>query len=86
MSNLCRHKNDFAIDATWVFFATSHGKSPCDGIGRKVKRLAARASLQRSCTDQILDVSSMLTFCKTNIPGMHFCYISKERMKDVRLN
>ena len=39
MLNLCRHKDDFGIDATWVSFATSHGKSPCDGIGGKVKRL-----------------------------------------------
>ena len=37
MLNLCRHKNDFGIDATWVFFA-----SPCDGIGCK-------AELQKSC-------------------------------------
>ena len=37
MLNLCRHKDDFGIDGTWVFFATSHGKSPCDGIGGTVK-------------------------------------------------
>ena len=28
------------------FFATSHGKSPCDGIGGTIKHLVARASLQ----------------------------------------
>lgn len=74
----------FGIDATWVFFATSHGKSPCDGIGGTVKRLTARASLQRPYSEQILDVSSMLDFCKTNIPGIAFIYISKERMEEVR--
>ena len=26
--NLCHHKSDFDNDATWAFFATSHGKSP----------------------------------------------------------
>ena len=83
MLNLCRHKDDFGIDATLVLFATSHGKSPCDGIGGTVKRLMARASLQKPYSDQILDVSSMLAFCKTNIPGIYFCYISKERMKEV---
>ena len=36
--NLCHHKSDFGLDATWTFFATSHGKSPCDGIGGTVKR------------------------------------------------
>ena len=35
--NLCHHKADCNIDAKWVFFATSHGKQPCDGIGGTVK-------------------------------------------------
>ena len=35
--NLCRHLEDFQIKAKWCFFATSHGKSPCDGIGRTLK-------------------------------------------------
>ena len=60
-----------------------HGKSPCDGINGTVKRLTARASLQRPYSDEIVDVSSMLAFCKTNIPGIQFCYISIERMKEV---
>ena len=46
--NLTLHHQDFSLDASWTFFATSHGKSPCDGIGGTVKRLTARASLQRS--------------------------------------
>ena len=44
-SNLCYHKEDHSLDAEWNFFATSHGKTACDGIGGTVKRLAARASL-----------------------------------------
>ena len=31
--NRCHPKLDLDIDVTWGFFATSHGKSPCDGIG-----------------------------------------------------
>ena len=42
--NLCHHESDFGLDAEWNFFATSHGKGPCDGVGGIVKRLAARAS------------------------------------------
>ena len=84
MLNLCRHKKDFVIDATWVFFSTSHGKSPCDGIGGTVKRLTACDSLPRPYSDQIY-TSSMLAFCKTKIPGKQFCYISKERMAEARL-
>ena len=45
--NLCFHKSDFHVDCEWNFFATSHGKSPCGGLGGTVKRLTARASLQR---------------------------------------
>lgn len=43
---IIRHQKDHGLDAEWHFFATSHGKSPCDGIGGTVKRLVARASLQ----------------------------------------
>lgn len=42
--NLCHHATDFNVTAEWVFFATSHGKSPCDGIGGTIKRTATRAS------------------------------------------
>jgi hypothetical protein len=84
MLNLCRYKVDFGIDATWVFFATSHAKSPCDTIGATVKRLKACASLQRPYSERILDVYSLLPFCKTNIPGIAFVFISKERMEEVR--
>ena len=35
--NLCMHMEEFNIDAEWTFFATSHGKSPCDGIGGTLK-------------------------------------------------
>jgi len=35
---------DFGIEAKWMFFATSHGKQPCNGIGGTVKCLTAKAS------------------------------------------
>ena len=40
--NLCSNKEDFSIEAEWIFFATSHGKSPYDGIGGAVKCHAAK--------------------------------------------
>ena len=48
--NLCHHEKDFDMKAEWHFFATSHGKVPCDGLGGTIKRLAAKASLQRPTT------------------------------------
>lgn len=44
--NLCYHKEDFNIDATWHFYPTAHGKGPCDGLGATAKRAASKASLQ----------------------------------------
>ena len=52
--NLCLHKDDFGISAEWNFYATSHGKGACEGVGGSVKRLAARASLQKPYNDKIM--------------------------------
>lgn len=52
--NLCYHQKGFILAAEWNFFATSHGKSACDGAGGTVKRLAARASLQRPYKAHVL--------------------------------
>ena len=46
-TNLLMHKIDFDLEAEWHFFATSHGKNACDGVGGTIKRLTARTSLQR---------------------------------------
>ena len=40
--NFCHHSKEFDLSAEWVFFATSHGKSPCDGIGGTVKRVVSQ--------------------------------------------
>lgn len=44
--NLCQMEKDFCLKAEWNFFATCHGKGPCDALGGVLKRNAARASLQ----------------------------------------
>ena len=43
--NLCHHQQHFNMDAEWIFFATSHGKSPCDVDGGFVKRFFAKRTL-----------------------------------------
>ena len=82
--NLCHHVTDFGITARWSFFATSHGKSPCDGIGGTVKRLVARASLQRPLDNQILSMEKMFECCKSDIKGINFIKVSKEDIAPVR--
>ena len=73
--NLYHRFHDFSIECTWDFFATSHGKSPCDGIGGTVKKLTSQASLQRLTSDQILSAKEMFMFCKGKIEGIKFAYI-----------
>ena len=47
LMGLCNHVNDFGFHGIWLFFATSLGKSPCDGIGETVTRKIA----QKVCKD-----------------------------------
>ena len=49
-----------------LFFATSHGKSACDGIGGVVKKMIAKARLQRSFENQILTPQDLYTFSMEN--------------------
>ena len=81
--NLCHHKNDFGLDAEWIFFATSHRKSPCDGISGFVKRYVAERSLQRPLNNQILSYQSMLELCISEIKDIKFIGINQIEMKTV---
>jgi hypothetical protein len=51
LQNITCHNEDFGVPAEWHFFATSHGKSACDGVGGTLKRLTAKASLQQPYND-----------------------------------
>lgn len=79
--NICYHKTDFGVDCEWNFFASSHGKNACDGIGGTTKRAVARASLQRPYSNQILTPEEMYRFCSENISGIQFIYVSAEECK-----
>ena len=79
-SNLVSHKADFGIPAEWHFFATSHGKNSCDGLGGTVKRLAARASLQRIYTEQIMTPWQLFDWAKGHIKNMNFVYVSQDEI------
>ena len=52
------------------FFATSHGKQPCDRIGGMVKQLVSNASLKGDLKDQILSPSDTFQFCEENIQNI----------------
>ena len=80
--NIANHKADFGIHAEWHFFATSHGKGPCDGVGGTVKRLAARASLQRPYDDQIQTPIQLFDWAQQNINAIHFAYADAKDIED----
>jgi len=71
--NLCHHKSDFGIDAEWHFFATSHRKEPCDGLGGTVKQLAARASLQRPYDHQIMKPCQLYEWASASTIVSTYC-------------
>ena len=77
-ANLCHHKADFGVDAGWSFFATSHGKSPCDGISGTLKRLVACASLQMVSGQTITSSNEILIGVKkTSLVSVSFMFLQK---------
>ena len=80
--NLAYHEEDFGMPAEWHCFATSHGKGPCDRVGGKVKRLAARASLQRPYDDQLQTPFQLFEWAKENIPTVAFEFVSTEEVME----
>jgi hypothetical protein len=85
-ANLLHHEEDFNIKyAEWNFFATSHGKGPCDGIGGTIKRLAFRHSLQGG---DIQTPFALFQWCTQHIANMKMFYVSSEDVREnqTRLN
>lgn len=68
--NLIYHEDDFGVKAEWHFFATSHGKGPCDGLGGTIKRLAARASLTK-IYEPINNAHVFFSWVKTNVKNVN---------------
>ena len=76
-ANLAYHEEDYGVPAEWHFFATSHGKGPCDGIGGTVKRLATKASLQRTLDCQIQIPHQLYEWAQDNIAGVTTIFCPK---------
>jgi hypothetical protein len=79
--NLCHHNTDFGINAEWHFFATSHGKGPCDGVGGTIKRLAARYSLQHH---QILTPAQFYSWARDHLPSIHVQCVCNSEVEQTR--
>ena len=79
--NLSFHEEDFGITAEWNFFATSHGKNACDGIGGTLKRCVSQASLQRVYNNQITTAIDFFNYCKENISSIHCLFTNKQTVE-----
>jgi len=82
--NICHHFVDFNLDCEWNFFATSHGKGACDGIGAAVKRSTAKASLQRPVHAQIVTAKDMFSHCVSTFQNIHFFFVSDDEITIAR--
>lgn len=80
--NLASFEKDFNVKAEWHFFATSHGKGACDGIGGTVKRLASRASLQRPLDNQISTARKLYEWASESIKNIAFCFCTENEHSD----
>ena len=56
-------------------------KGPCDGLGGTVKRLAARASLQRPYEHQIMTPHQLYEWALDNISTVAFNYCTTDDYK-----
>ncbi|XP_066585899.1 uncharacterized protein [Prorops nasuta] len=79
--NLYYHKEDFGLNAEWHYFATAHGKGPCDGIGGSLKRIAARTSLHLPFDKQISTSQQLYDWAvkPNSLPNIHVDFLSNER-------
>lgn len=75
---ICEFKSKHKMDVEWHFFATSHGKGPCDAIGGNVKRMATRASLAKEHEHPITNPRQLYDWIMTANTKMSFCYVSIE--------
>ena len=77
-ASLCQFKNKYKIEVEWHFFATSHGKGPCDAIGGTLKRMATRASLAKEREHPIKNAKELCDWAQLRkeeqLTKISFCY------------
>lgn len=80
--NICLFQKDFGIKAEWHFFATSHGKSPCDAVGGTFKRNARNFNMKNP-TKGLTDSKQLFEWAISNKDSkVHFIYCSAKEYDD----
>ena len=73
------------MDSKTRFFATSHGKSICDGLGGTVKRILRKATPQLPDEDQIMTATADYNFSEKKIENIPFHFIEKKDADSLRM-
>lgn len=82
--NTCLHEHDHGVEAEWHFYASYHGKGPCDGVGGTFKRSATRASLQRPVNDQITNAKELYDWARANLSNISTIFVSKDEILEMQ--
>jgi hypothetical protein len=77
--NIIYHEHNFGFSAEWNFF-TSHGKGPADGTEATLKRVAAKASLQKVYNNQIQTPHELFNYCSSDIHNITLFYVQEEQI------
>ena len=76
---------DFQIVAEWHFFASGHGRSPCDGIGGCIKRFASLYCLKNTQPgSQITTAKRLYEWALTGITGVHCLWVPAADVENAR--
>lgn len=75
--NLIYFEKGYNVKAEWHFFATSHGKGACDGIGGCIKKKAYRTSLQSKNTP-LTTTKKLYDWAKRFFKKINFSYCSND--------
>ncbi|KAK3914359.1 Latrophilin Cirl [Frankliniella fusca] len=78
--NLNLHEEDFGVPAEWHYFATSHGKGPCDGLAGTLKRNAYLASIRNTA---IRNPIEFYQWAKEKMVNVNVSFIASEDVKQI---
>lgn len=79
--NLFHHKEDFGgITADWNFFATAHGKGPCDAAGGTTKRILRTESLRGEIITTAEDV---FEWAKRRILNIDYLLVTDSQITEI---
>lgn len=86
--NMCLFQKDFGLMIIWNFFATAHGKSPCDALGGAFKRRVRTYNMQHP-TKGLDSASSLFKWTQDNKDGKTefiFCSLDEYNAFHTNLN